>query len=118
MSPMARHCSRHGRIVLYGSTCPDCAFDQPHRRRDPRYAAVMDSYRWRKVRAAARRRDGGCLLRDDGRCQGRIEVHHIQRVTQGGEPYALSNLATLCRRHHSERERRGLRGDSGLTTRP
>jgi hypothetical protein len=106
MSPVARLCSRHGVIVVYGETCPDCLWDPPHTRRDPGYRALMDSHRWKKVRAAARRRDGGCVRRDEGGCYGRLEVHHVVRPRHGGDPYALSNLRTVCRGHHTQEERR------------
>ena len=54
--------------------------------------------RWADVRRAA-------LDRDNWRCRecgkaGRLEVHHVQALEHGGEPYELSNTRTLCREHH------------------
>ena len=41
------------------------------------------------------------LDRDDWRCKcgspADLEVHHVRPVAEGGEPFALANLATLCR---------------------
>ena len=53
---------------------------------------------WRKVRADV-------LDRDDWRCvkcerYGRMEVDHIVRLEDGGDPYELGNLQTLCRACH------------------
>jgi len=32
-------------------------------------------------------------------------VHHVTPVNDGGDPYALSNLITLCGSHHHRLER-------------
>ena len=59
--------------------------------------------RWRKARVAA-------LVRDRWACvqcgrMGDIQVDHIRPTAFGGEPYALSNLQTLCTRHHLAKTR-------------
>jgi 5-methylcytosine-specific restriction endonuclease McrA len=107
VSPIAKMCHRHGRIVIYGEQCPECTPSQqpfgatrPRSRPDPEHTRLMNSHRWKKARAAARRRDGGCVRRDEGNCLGRIEVHHRVSVRDGGSPYDLENLVTLCVRHH------------------
>jgi 5-methylcytosine-specific restriction endonuclease McrA len=105
MSPVMRVCSRHRR--LYRGRCPECVADPRTRWRDPEHTRLMGSYAWKRARAAARRRDGGCVRRDEGDCEGRVEVHHVVKPRHGGHPIALENLRTLCRRHH-EREERGL----------
>lgn len=61
--------------------------------------------RWAAARLLA-------LERDDWKCQrcgrrGRMEVHHKVALADGGEPYELSNLETLCRSCHIEQERTG-----------
>jgi len=45
------------------------------------------------------------LVRGGWRCEqcggtGRLEVHHIQPIHQGGEEFDMSNLIALCRRCH------------------
>src|SRR5215471_1303089 len=58
---------------------------------------------WQIVRVRALVRDGyRCVARDDDwrPCAGPLTVHHVRPVGEGGEPFALSNLVTLCRRHH------------------
>ena len=44
------------------------------------------------------------LDRDDWRCKcgspADLEVHQVRPVAEGGEPFALANLATLCRECH------------------
>ena len=61
--------------------------------------------RLHRGRWAATRR--GVLDRDGWRCQkcgkaGRLEVHHIEALADGGEPYAEDNLIALCRPCHFE----------------
>ena len=56
--------------------------------------------RWDQVRLAALERDGW-------RCQtcgkaGVLEVHHVVALRDGGAPYDLANLVTLCRACHLE----------------
>lgn len=68
-----------------------------------RHHAALDARRWARARRAALERDGW-------RCTacgrpGRLEVHHAEALEDGGEPYALSNLRTLCRGCHAEHHR-------------
>jgi 5-methylcytosine-specific restriction endonuclease McrA len=104
VSPVVRVCHRHG--LLYRGRCPECVADPRRRWRDPEHTQLMNSYAWKRARRAARRRDGGCLRRDEGDCFGRVEVDHIVKPRHGGQPTALENLRTLCRHHH-ELEKRG-----------
>ena len=58
---------------------------------------------WERARRA-------CFDRDGWRCQacqraGRLEAHHIVALEDGGKPYALGNLRTLCRGCHIELHR-------------
>ena len=53
---------------------------------------------WSRVRLAV-------LNRDDYQCQRcggvvDLEVHHVIPVAQGGEPYGLDNLLTVCAECH------------------
>ena len=64
--------------------------------RGSRFHARLNHRRWAAVRQAA-------LSRDNYRCQscGRVvtvtaEVHHRIALEDGGEPYALANVVTLC----------------------
>ena len=72
----------------------------------------LDRRRW----AAARRT---ALVRDGRRCQdcgrsGRLEVHHIVSLGNGGAKYDLSNLKSVCigchlcynRKHRREKTQR------------
>ena len=54
--------------------------------------------RWPAVRARALNRDGW-RCRQCGR-PGVLEVHHVKALAEGGEPYALANLRTVCVRCH------------------
>ena len=64
------------------------------------YQQILRSPRWQKVRAAVQARDGErCQLEEQGECYGRLEVHHLVPVREGGDPYDLGNLV-VCRGHH------------------
>jgi 5-methylcytosine-specific restriction endonuclease McrA len=74
---------------------------------------LYDTYRWKLVRAYVRLRDGGCVV--CGVTEG-LEVDHIVRPEDGGDPYSEENLRTLCGLHHRRRtaraaaaRRRGIR---------
>jgi hypothetical protein len=61
-------------------------------------ARVTQSQKWREVREKA-------LERDKKRCcecggDTNLEVHHITPLEEGGRPYDLKNLKTLCRTCH------------------
>ena len=63
-----------------------------------RHHRALDGRRWPAARRAALDRDGWrCTA--CGRA-GRLEVHHRTPLDAGGDPYALDNLETLCRRCH------------------
>ena len=66
-----------------------------------RHHAQLNAKRWQRARRA-------CFARDGYRCRdcqhaGRLEAHHITPLDAGGAPYALDNLATLCRACHIQR---------------
>ena len=63
-----------------------------------RHHARLNARQWERARRAAFNRDGY-------RCQdcglaGRLEAHHVKPLDAGGAPYALGNLATVCRACH------------------
>ena len=69
---------------------------------------VYGSARWRRVRRVALDRAGWRC--EDCGVAARLEVHHVQPLPDGA-PYALDNLAALCRRCHDRRhDRRGVDG--------
>lgn len=73
--------------------------------RETRYGRILTSSNWQKARKAVRARDGDrCQLDEDGTCYGRLEVHHLVPVREGGEPFDLDNLAVVCRGHHQQIE--------------
>ncbi len=55
--------------------------------------------RWRRLRLAVLLRDGRECQRC-GKLLGYAEVDHIKPVKQGGKPFDLANLQTLCLEHH------------------
>ena len=65
--------------------------------------------RWQAARRAA-------FERDKFRCtscgrSGRLEAHHLVRLEDSGDPYALENLATRCRSCHIQEHRKTLSPD-------
>ena len=78
-----------------------------HVERYPEHQQLYTSRAWARARAAVLDRDGGCVV--GGGCQGRLEVHHVVKLTAGGEPVDLDNLVTLCQRHHRLIDRGQLR---------
>jgi HNH endonuclease len=71
--------------------------------RQPEVVAIWQSPAWRRAAAAARARDGGCVVGHG--CAGKLEVHHVIPLNKGGDPVGLDNLVTLCSRHHRLVER-------------
>ncbi len=71
----------------------------------------MNLARWRRVRRQAFERDGWrCVL--CGRA-GALEADHVQRLTDGGDPYDLANVQTLCRSCHFAKSRAERGGPIG-----
>lgn len=63
----------------------------------------LNSRRWKRVRRAAFDRDGWRCTRCGKR--GRLEAHHKTALRDGGDPYDLANIETLCRSCHIEHHR-------------
>ncbi|MCY4508425.1 MAG: HNH endonuclease signature motif containing protein, partial [Acidobacteria bacterium] len=67
--------------------------------------------RWARARAAALARDG-YRCRACGRFGGRaLEVDHITPISEGGAPFDLANLQSLCRDCHIDKTRRERGGE-------
>ena len=75
--------------------------------RGSRFHAAINSRVWARVRRAVLQRDGYRCRRC--RRPGRLEVHHVQPLHEGGAALVLANLLTLCRgchiqEHNSEKQ--------------
>ena len=73
------------------------------RRPGSKHYAGMNQRRWLAVRRAV-------LRRDNWRCQscnkpGKLEVHHVKSLADGGDPYALDNLTAICKFCHIDLHR-------------
>ena len=67
--------------------------------------------RWTVVRRRVFERDGH-------RCRacgkpGRLECDHVRPLQRGGDPFALSNLQTLCRWCHIQKTRKDNKVEPG-----
>ena len=68
-----------------------------------RHHTSLHSRRWAAIRRAVFERDGyRCTV-----CAraGALEAHHEPPLRQGGDPYDLTGIKTLCRTCHVERHR-------------
>ena len=89
-SGTGNYCAEHRKMKnsVYNKTRADSADIQ-----------FYSTARWKRVRKIA-------LVRDNGLCQ-RCEttnaemVDHIVEIKDGGEPYVLDNLQSLCNRCHA-----------------
>ena len=61
-----------------------------------RHHAALNQRRWQQVRRQALERDGWRCAKC-GKASS-FEVDHIRPLRNGGAPYDLANLQTLCRR--------------------
>lgn len=55
---------------------------------------------WVSLRQQVLDRDGYSCTEEDGRCDGPLQIHHIQHLSKGGDN-ALRNLTTVCLFHHA-----------------
>lgn len=65
--------------------------------------SIYDTLRWRATRARALRRDANsCTVSRllGGDCSGVLHAHHIVPVAEGGAPFDLDNVGTVCASHH------------------
>lgn len=72
-------------------------------KRWPGAAAVYRDPRWKAVRQQAKRRDGWKCVQCGER--GRLEVDHVKPIRDGGAPFDLANLQSLCPACHSRKTR-------------
>lgn len=71
-----------------------------------RHYAAMNRAKWKAARREAFERDAFRCVRCGN--AGRLEAHHRIPLEEGGDPYALENLETLCRACHIRAHRRPL----------
>ena len=71
---------------------------------------------WRRARWAALRRDRGLCVRCLPGLTAAMSVHHIVHLADGGDPFALENLQSLCAKHHADAH--GQREHRPAVTRP
>ncbi|MDZ4394088.1 HNH endonuclease [Cypionkella sp.] len=64
---------------------------------------------WKVARKAAKDRDGWKCVKCGAR--GRLEVDHIKGLRNGGDPFDLSNLQTLCVSCHSKKTHAEIFGE-------
>ena len=101
VSPLAYLCPGCGALVGKRGRCAACKRTQERERYNAEpIRRLRGDRRWKRARAAAKRRDGN-------RCQScgagvRLEVHHILPLEQGGDAFALGNLVTLCASCHRQ----------------
>ena len=90
------HCLDCDVVVPRGSRCARCERVYQQRR-----SAQRGGFGWIDTTRAVRARDGGCV--EPGPHDGPLEVDHVRPLAAGGTN-DLTNLRTLCQRHHRARE--------------
>ena len=60
--------------------------------------SIYATTRWRAVRRAVLDRDGWKCRKCGGR--GRMEVHHRKPLAEGGDPFDMAGLESICRGCH------------------
>jgi len=111
----ARPCLDCGALTTHTSSrCTQHQRERGQQRRatSPQ-ASIESTTTWQRIRTLARRRDNGCTQAHHGDCRGRLEVHHLQAISRGGDPYDLNNITTLCQHHHRTLERTKADGKGG-----
>ncbi len=91
-----------GAAVTYRGYCAEHARDK-ERRTARKGARIYRTARWRHTRKRVLFAQPLCAVEGCGEIA--TDVDHIVPLPEG-DPYALSNLQGLCRRHHSEKTRR------------
>jgi 5-methylcytosine-specific restriction endonuclease McrA len=81
--------------------CPHCHQPGPCTCK-ARARTVYTSAAWQRARLAALTRDRFACTSCGARAP--LDVHHIEPLGQGGQPYELENLETLCRTCHRASE--------------
>lgn len=72
--------------------------------RFPRHgSAIYRTNQWKAVRLLAKRRDDFQCVQCGAR--GRLEVDHVKPIRDGGAPYDLDNLQSLCPTCHARKTR-------------
>ena len=75
---------------------------------------VLKKRRWERTRKAAFERDSYRCTRCSkaGRLEAAsLHAHHADKLTDGGDPYDLANIITLCKACHVDEHRRPLTPD-------
>ncbi len=70
--------------------------------------------RWRRLRAMQLARQPLCsaCMNDEGRAVPAVDVDHRVPISQGGEPWSMENLQSLCHAHHSIKTGFDMKGES------
>ena len=105
---ITRPCRDCGALIARGQRCTACrrraepakraGYLERHRAYEaehPEVVKLWGSSAWQRVRAHVRERDGGCVLRPA--CSGRLGVHHLVKLVDGGDPLDPAGLVTLLR---------------------
>lgn len=80
------------------------------RRYDRTGAKIYRTPKWKAARLAAKRRDGWQCIKCGSKT--RLEVDHIVALRDGGDPFELSNLQTLCGSCHAKKTRIEIFGET------
>jgi len=64
------------------------------------YPTVYHTPEWERTRHEVYERDGYCCQVCEDRSAGPLHAHHEQPISDGGKPFSLENLVTVCEACH------------------
>jgi transposase len=69
-------------------------------REDTEYATIYHTPKWKRIRHEVYERDGYCCQVCEDPGAGPLHAHHETPISEGGQPFALDNLVTVCEACH------------------
>lgn len=110
-----KSCSIHGIYSGDEKRCPKCIQESANTynqtKRDKSSTKIYDSKRWREhTRPKALLRDNyTCVRCNTLETSENLIADHIIELSDGGEPYKLSNIQTLCRQCHNRKTKEEIK---------
>lgn len=95
---MAVCTSCHGKFDGNGTKCPECKAKQPGKTT----LGIYNTARWQRLRTQKKKLNPLCeICKTKGRVVPVAVVDHIIEIADGGAPFDMRNLQSLCNKHHS-----------------
>lgn len=103
-------CPKCGFIKEGNEKCPRCSKEynksyNVFQRDNEVHDSVYNQTRWRELREMALKRSKGLceMCFKENKIEKADVVDHIKELSDGGEPFDINNLQSLCVRHHNKK---------------